>query len=75
MRRPQLLAAAGLALALAATSACSGDNDGGDSNANGNFASGGTFTFAVAGDPGTLNPSTTPRRRPTGCSASSTSRS
>ncbi|MDQ7906093.1 ABC transporter substrate-binding protein [Phytohabitans sp. ZYX-F-186] len=56
MRRPQLLAAAGLALALAATSACSDSDDGGGSGANGNFASGGTFTFAVAGDPGTLNP-------------------
>lgn len=55
MRRPQLLAAAGLALALTATSACSDSGDGG-SAANGNLASGGTFTFAVAGDPGTLNP-------------------
>ncbi|WP_432825596.1 ABC transporter substrate-binding protein [Dactylosporangium sp. CA-092794] len=56
MRKLNVLAAAGLALAAATTAACSGNSGGGGSAAQPKYANGGKFTFAVAGDPGTLNP-------------------
>jgi peptide/nickel transport system substrate-binding protein len=51
---------AGLALVVGTLSACSsGSGGGGSASGSGSapqYASGGTFTFAVSGDPGTLNP-------------------
>jgi peptide/nickel transport system substrate-binding protein len=52
---------AGLALALGILSACSSSAGGSSGSGSGSgaaqqYASGGTFTFGVSGDPGTLNP-------------------
>jgi peptide/nickel transport system substrate-binding protein len=63
MKRAKVLGVAGLALALGLATACSsssgGSSAGGAGSASGatqKYASGGTFTFAVSADPGTLNP-------------------
>lgn len=55
MRSPRALVAAGIVLVAAALTACSATPDAGSTDTP-QYASGGTFTFAVAGDPGTLNP-------------------
>jgi peptide/nickel transport system substrate-binding protein len=55
VRRLRALVAAGAALVAATASACSASPDQGSTDTP-QYANGGTFTLAVAGDPGTLNP-------------------